>query len=98
MHKKKRIRAGIISVFLIVALALSTVFIVKEANHHCAHDNCEVCSCLSMCKKIANEFSCGLVSLFGFTKKIAWIVLTIGCITSILVYHTLVKLKVKLTI
>lgn len=98
MHKKNRIKAGAISLFLVVALVLSTVFVAKETNHHCTHENCQICSCLSLCKKVVNELSSGLVVLFGFTGRMIWILLAIGYIASTFIYDTLVNLKVKLTI
>lgn len=97
MSTGRNIKAVILLFIMVITVALSSLFVVVESNHHCDDDNCRICvtiqNCLTGMKKIASDagevvllavnFAFFAVLLFAFENFV-------GVITP-------VGLKVKLT-
>lgn len=59
--KKQRIFAIIICTTFIIVTLFSILFIIKEADHDCAGEDCYVCECIHHAEQTLNQISQGYI-------------------------------------
>ncbi|MBR4393467.1 MAG: hypothetical protein IKT07_05515 [Oscillospiraceae bacterium] len=61
--KAKRIAAGVMGLTLLLVIALSALFLVAEADHDCAGEDCPICACLQACVHVLRRFGASAIIL-----------------------------------
>ena len=61
----KRIAAGILGLTLLAVVLLSSFYLVAEAHHDCAGEDCPVCMCLQHCAGTLRQLGESAVFLIG---------------------------------
>lgn len=97
MSCQKRISAGLLCVIFILAMLLSSVFIIHEAGHDCTGEDCPICQAIVMNSQLLRLIGVAilvLASLLGILRtKHAWAG-TLGF--SLPASRTLVSWKIRL--
>ena len=97
MTKKKRIISLVVAVAVFFVMLYSALYIAAEANHDCVGENCPICYQISVCENILKNLSltvCAAAFTAAFTYTLC---ISIFACTDVIIGHTLVSLKVKLT-
>ena len=55
-NKAKRILAGVLGLFLLLALVLCAACIAAEADHDCTGEDCPVCALVHQCENLLRQF------------------------------------------
>ena len=94
---KRRSAAAILALLLTLAVFSSAFFIIAEANHDCAGEDCQICCFLSVCENALRTFgSLSASAVFAvFSAAAAVILLTVA--SRAVTAFSLVTLKVKLS-
>ena len=92
----KRMSAGIMLVMVLVFMLFSTFYIVAEADHDCAGEDCPVCACLQQCENTLSQIGFGAATaVFSWMPLVSILLLLCfsACNPS---QGTLVSLKIRL--
>ena len=54
--KAKRVAAGVMSLTLLLVIVLSALFLVAEADHDCAGEDCPICAVMQVCVHVLRRF------------------------------------------
>ena len=65
ISRAKRIAAGLMGLTLLLVIALSALFLVAEADHDCAGEDCPICACMRSCVNVLRRFGGAAVSLLA---------------------------------
>lgn len=60
--KKEKFLRHIITILILSVILLSSIYIVKEANHHCEKDNCSICDNIFCCINIITNEAGGTLN------------------------------------
>lgn len=97
MRHQKRIGAGLLCVIFILAMLVSSAFIIHEAGHDCTGEDCLICQAIAMSAQSLRLIGAAipaLASLLGILRtKQAWAD-TLGL--SVPAFGTLVSWKIRL--
>jgi hypothetical protein len=63
VSKLKKAVCVLTACLVLAALLFSASYIIHEADHNCAGENCAVCSCIQFCKSIIQGMNSGLLLL-----------------------------------
>ena len=58
-NRKKRLLAGMLGMVFLVAVLLSTFYLVAEAGHDCTGEDCPICACMQQCENTLHTMAYG---------------------------------------
>ena len=61
--KAKRIAAGVMGLTLLLVLLLAALFLIAEADHDCAGEDCPICAVMCSCAQALRRFGAAARSL-----------------------------------
>ena len=61
----KRIAAGLMGLTLLLIIALSAAFLVAEADHDCAGEDCPICAFMAVCVHVLRRLGAAAVVLLA---------------------------------
>ncbi len=61
--KTIRIAAGIIALMVLLFVLSSALYIVVEADHDCAGEDCQICACIEQCEQVIRHIGESLAVL-----------------------------------
>ena len=70
MTKAKRIAAGVMSLALLLVIALSALFLIVEADHDCAGEDCPICAVMQTCTNVLRRFGAAVITLLAAAASI----------------------------
>lgn len=56
MHKR-RLLAGVLALLVLLALLVSALYLIAEADHDCTGEDCHVCAQLRLCENLLRRFA-----------------------------------------
>ena len=65
MPDRRRSIAGLLCVILATALLVSSAFMILEADHDCAGEECAICRMIAMNAEVLRLAAAALLALFG---------------------------------
>ena len=97
MEKKKRIAALLLAVAVLFVVLYSALFIVAEADHDCAGENCPICYQINICQNTLKKLSLAVFAAAFAAAFTYTLCRDISVCTDYAQSYTLVSLKVKLS-
>ncbi|MBQ6174119.1 MAG: hypothetical protein IJK28_05800 [Clostridia bacterium] len=65
MPDRRRNIAGLLCVVLVTAILVSSAFLILEADHDCAGENCAICRMIAVNAEVLRLAGAALLALFG---------------------------------
>ncbi len=59
VSKHRKIAAGILGMLMLFVMLFSAFYIVAEADHDCAGNDCPICVCIQQCENTLHQLSNG---------------------------------------
>ncbi|MDO4344909.1 MAG: hypothetical protein Q4C50_08920 [Eubacteriales bacterium] len=94
--KKQRVPVLIMCLIFAAAVFLSMLFIVKEADHDCAGENCPVCACIHQAERTLKQLGTGKVESVPLMEKLPSVIMAIFLAVLMLPCVSLISRKVRL--
>lgn len=95
--KKRRMTAGICTIIILFITFVSSIYILKEANHKCVGDDCPICSCIHQAESslhtIANNKSVKICIQLPVFHNIQIVVVYTNLI---ILFTSLVNMKIRM--
>ena len=88
--------AVMMSAVIVFVLLFSSLYILKEADHHCTGNDCAVCACIQQCENNIRLLSCGTAAKPLYNLFTIFIIFILSFSTFNLSKTTPVTQKVRL--
>ena len=70
VSRAKRITAGLMGLTLLLVVLLSALFLVVEADHDCAGEDCPICAVMQTCTNVLRRFGAAVITLLAAAASI----------------------------
>lgn len=94
--KSKKIVAAILGMSMLFVLLFSLFYILAEANHDCAGEDCPICACIQQCEHNIRQMGTGIITQVVFALFAVFFVRTVEVWETNIPAATLVTQKVRL--
>ena len=92
----KRIAAGIMGLTLLLVILLSALFLIAEADHDCAGEDCPICACLQLCSNVLRRFGGAVFVLLSVAAPVILLLFAAVSGAAVFAQETPVSRRIRL--
>ena len=94
--KAKRIAAGVMSLALLLVILLSSLFLIAEADHDCAGEECPICAVMQTCVNVLRRFGEAAIILLAAAASVIVFVFAAVSDAAVFAQETPVSRRIRL--
>lgn len=94
--KKQRKLVLLACIVYISVIFLSSVFIVREADHDCVGEDCPICACIAQAEQTLKQLGTGKAETLAWLPAVVLLILVISYVFRFVPCSTLQSCKVRL--